>query len=111
MENLLQIVASLDPHYLQSCIAWELLKHEHGGSIATIGGTRSGTIVRHDPLSGFTGFFSIKFFESYGPGVTLSEMYNNAVISFIDDSWKNCVTLQRFILLGDPSLKIGGYPT
>ncbi len=110
LEDFLQIVNTIEPQHLQSCIAWELLKHEYGGSIATIGGTRSGTLVRHDPPSGFTGFFSIKFFESYEPGITLSKMYNAAVISFIDDSWKNFVTLQRFILLGDPSLKIGGYP-
>lgn len=108
-DNILQIVSNTVPQYLQSCIAWELLKCENGGSVATIGGTRSGTVVRHDPPSGFSGFFSIKFFESYEPGNTLSKMYNNAVTSFIDDSWKNLVTLQRFIILGDPSLKIGGY--
>ena len=91
------------------CIAWELLKHKDGGSVATIGATRTGQVVRDDPPGGFTGLFSIKFFESYQPGITLSQMYNDAVTSFIDDSWKNVVVLQEFILLGDPSLKIGGY--
>ena len=87
---------------LQSCIAWDFLRHDDGGSIATIGMTRKGT-------GESVGFFGIEFFESYTSGVTLSQMYNNAVTSFIDESWKDYVTLQMFILLGDPSLKIGGY--
>ena len=100
---------NLNPKNIWPCIAWELLKHKDGGSVATIGATRAGQVVRDDPPGGFTGLFSIKFFESYQPGITLSQMYNDAVTSFIDDSWKNVVTLQEYIFLGDPSLKIGGY--
>lgn len=92
----------IDTKKLQSCIAWDFLRHDDGGSIATIGMTRKGT-------GESAGFFGIEFFESYTSGVTLSQMYNNAVTSFIDESWKDYVTLQMFILLGDPSLKIGGY--
>jgi len=36
-------------------------------------------------------------------------MYNKAITSFIDETWKDYVTLQMHILMGDPSLKIGGY--
>jgi hypothetical protein len=100
-----------NPKNIWPCISWELLKHQEGGSIATIGHTRAGQIVRDNPPSGFSGLFSIMFFESYKPGITLSQMYNDAIISFIDDSWKNYVTLQEHIVLGDPSLKIGGYNT
>jgi len=100
---------NLNPKNIWPCISWELLKHKDGGSIATIGHTRPGQVVRDDPLSGFSGFFSIKFFESYQPGITLSQMYNDAITSFIDTSWKNYVTLQEHIILGDPSLRIGGY--
>jgi hypothetical protein len=111
--NLLHKFNSLDlnPKNIWPCISWELLKHQEGGSIATIGHTRAGQIVRDNPPSGFSGLFSIMFFESYKPGITLSQMYNDAIISFIDDSWKNYVTLQEHIVLGDPSLKIGGYNT
>ena len=94
---------------LQSCIAWEFLRHDDGGSIASIGMTRKGTLLGNNLLGGFVVFFAIKFFESYESSITLSQIYNNAVTSFIDDSWKDYVTLQMFILLGDPSLKIGGY--
>ena len=100
---------NLNPKNIWPCISWELLKHEDGGSVATIGGTRAGHVVRDNPPSDFSGLLSIKFFESYQPGIILSQMYNDAVTSFIDDSWKNVVVLQEFILLGDPSLKIGGY--
>jgi hypothetical protein len=94
---------------LQTCIAWEFLKHENGGSIATFSSTRKGNLVPNDPASGFGGLLIIKVFESYEPGIVLSDMYNNAITSFIDETWKDYVTLQMIIVLGDPSLKIGGY--
>ena len=106
---LLKLLNNVKNSDLQPCIAWELLKYEQGGSIATIAATRSGTILRNNPTGGFNGLFCIKFFESYEPDITLSEMYNKAVTSFINDSDKDYVTLQMQILLGDPSLKIGGY--
>ena len=109
INHLKQILNNVHAKKLQTCIAWELLKYEQGGSVATIGGTRSGTLQRSDPTGGFQGLFCVKFFESYEPGISLSHMYNNAITSFIHESWKNHVTIQRFILLGDPSLKLGGY--
>jgi len=110
IDNFLQFF-KIDTKKLLSCIAWDFLRHDDGGSIASIGMTRKGTISSGDPLGEFVGFFASKYFESYAPGVTLSQMYNNAITSFIDESWKDYATLQMFILLGDPSLKIGGYPS
>ncbi len=95
---------------LQKCIAWEFLKYENGGSIATIGSTRKGHLNREDPFSGFGGLLIIKFFESYAPGIKLSDMYMKAITTFINDTWKDYMTLQEIIILGDPSLRIGGYP-
>ena len=104
--KLLNTIKNVD---LEPCIAWEFLKYEHGGSIATIAITRSGSIL-NNPTGGFNGLFCFKFFECYEPGVSLSDMYNKAITSFIDETWKDYVTLQMHILMGDPSLKIGGYP-
>ncbi|KYK22288.1 hypothetical protein AYK25_02495 [Thermoplasmatales archaeon SM1-50] len=109
MDSFLQFLG-VDTTKLQRCIAWEFLKYEKGGSIATIGSTRKGHLNREDPLSSFGGLLIIKFFESYEPGIKLSEMYIKAVTSFINDTWKDYMTLQEIIILGDPSLKIGGYP-
>jgi len=108
--NFLQLL-NIDVYKLRPSIAWEFLKYKDGGSIATIGDTESGTQVRgSSPLNGFNSLFNLKFFESYEPGITLSKMYNNGLNSFINASWKNYVTVQSFILLGDPSLKVGGHP-
>ena len=105
-ENVLHFF-KIDTQKLLSCIAWDFLRCADGGSIASIGMTRKGTISSENPLGEFAGFFASKFFESYEPGKILSEMYNNAITSFVDESWNDYVTLQMFILLGDPSLKIG----
>ncbi len=107
-ENFLQFF-KIDTKKLLSCIAWDFLRYADGGSIASVGMTRKGTISSEDPLGEFAGLFASKFFKSYESGIILSEMYNHAITSFIDESWKDYVTLQMFILLGDPSLKIGGY--
>lgn len=108
LDNFLQLLG-INTEKLRSCIAWEFLKHNNGGSIATFAATRSGTIIRDDPPSAFSGFLILKFFEAYEPGITLSDMYNRALAAFINESWKNYVALQMIITLGDPSLKIGGY--
>jgi len=108
LDRLLQFL-HINTKKLQTCIAWEFLKHENGGSIATFSSTRKGNLVPNDPASGFGGLLITKVFESYEPNIVLSDMYKNAVISYIDESWKDYATLQMFILLGDPSLKIGGY--
>lgn len=108
LDNFLQLL-HINTKKLQTCIAWEFLKQENGGSIATFSSTRKGSLVLNDPPSGFGGLLIIKVFESYEPGIILSDMYNNAITSFIDETWKDYATLQMIILLGDPSLKIGGY--
>lgn len=108
LDSFLQFLG-INTNKLQKCIAWEFLKHENGGSIATVGSTRMGNLIIEDPPSGFGGLLIIKFFESYKPGIALSDMYTNAISSFIDETWKDYMTLQEVIVLGDPSLKIGGY--
>lgn len=108
IDSFLQFLG-INTNKIQRCIAWEFLKHENGGSIATLGATRRGNLVLDDPPSGFGGLCIIKFFESYEPGIILSDMYKNAITSFIDETWKDYVTLQMVIVLGDPSLKVGGY--
>jgi hypothetical protein len=108
LDNLLQFL-HINTKKLLSSIAWDFLRREGGGGIASIGMTRKGTLLHNDPFGGFVVLWAVKLFESYEPGITISDMYNNAITSFIDESWKDYVTLQMFILLGDPSLSIGGY--
>jgi hypothetical protein len=49
------------------------------------------------------------FFDAYEPGIILSDMFMKAQHSYLDDLWKDCLTLEQCTLIGDPSLKIGGY--
>lgn len=109
LDKLLQSL-HINTKKLLSCIAWDFIRHDNGGGIASIGMTRKGTLLHNDPFSGFVVFWGIKFFESYEPGITISEMHNKSIHSFINESWKDYVTLQMLVLIGDPSLKIGGYP-
>jgi hypothetical protein len=67
------------------------------------------------------GFFALQFFEAYNRIDTLGQMFAQGQRDFIDNaSWThsqppfdwchlNQIVVEEFVLLGDPSLKIGGY--
>ncbi len=85
-------------------------KDTYGGGVATIGATRNaygGSIG--NPLDSGGSRIEIDFFESYEPGIKLSQMLTNSQIKYLNNVWKDYITLEEFILLGDPSLMIGGY--
>jgi hypothetical protein len=92
------------------CFAWSMVKKQSGGAIATIGFTESpyGGLVG-DPLGGGSCRMNANFFDAYEPGIILSDMFMNAQHAYLDDLWKDCLTLEQCTLIGDPSLKIGGY--
>ena len=94
------------------CFAWYLVKKPVGGAVATIGSTRVAfTNVNNEGIHGGAGFMNLHFFKAYEPGVMVSEMLVSAQNDYLnEDEWKDCITLEEFILVGDPSLKIGGYP-
>jgi len=101
-----------DSDSLYPCFSWELLKKQNGGSIATMGSTRVaflGMSMDGEVVGGIA-FLNIKFFEAYNDGNTLGPLFNSAINSYINSAgWREPITPQEFILLGDPSLKIGGY--
>ena len=83
---------------------------ENGGAIATIGATRVAfTGVSETGVHSGAGFLNVHFYEGYSPGVRLSQMFLNAQNEYINYVGKDCLTIEEFILLGDPSLKVGGY--
>jgi hypothetical protein len=93
------------------CFAWALVKKPSGGAIAAIGASRMGYGgLVGDPLGGGTCRMNANFFEAYEPGITVSDMFMKAQRAYLDTLWKDCFTLEEFNLIGDPSLKIGGYP-
>jgi hypothetical protein len=97
------------------CFAWGMIKKQNGGAVACIGATRTGFGgFAGDPLMAGASSMHAFFFDAYEPGIHLGEMFTHAQSTFIeqimDDVIYDPLTLQEFTLLGDPSLKIGGYP-
>ena len=114
---------------LPECFGWFFVRQEQGGAIATIGntGTGIGSIGNRNDLDGdgvddpdciekYGGYLEVLFFKSIG--------VNNA--EFVGQAWQDAVTMylsvypgmkdqtdaktvEQWALLGDPSLKIGGY--
>ncbi|KYK26197.1 hypothetical protein AYK20_03895 [Thermoplasmatales archaeon SG8-52-1] len=93
---------------LVPCFAWNwLIKGNEGGAIATVGATRTA----FGGTNSGAGKMSIEFFSAYKSSETVGEMMTGAQFGYIMDVPWDLFTLEEFILLGDPSLKIGGYET
>jgi Peptidase family C25/Propeptide_C25 len=89
------------------CYAWAFLKHEDGGAIATIGATRTA----YGGVDSGAGKMSIEFFSAYNSSEYLGQMITQMQNGYITDVNDDAFTVEEFMLLGDPTLKIGGYPT
>lgn len=90
--------------------AWAFLKHEHGGAIATIGATRPAyTWVDKDGVYAGAGLLDVRFFSAYEKGITVGEMLSQAQTDYLNYFGPDVFTIQQFLLLGDPSLRVGGY--
>ena len=89
-----------------------LLTKEDGGAIATIGSTRTAyTWVDANGVYGGAGYLDVHFFDSYLEGVTAwADADRVAECTIFKTSVSDYFTIEEFILLGDPSLMVGGYP-
>jgi hypothetical protein len=96
----------LDDVQLKPCFSWNWLTKDDGGAIATIGATRTA----FGGTSSGAGKMSLEFFSSYETSDSLGEMMSQAQIGYKTDVNWDFFTIEEFLLLGDPSLKIGGYP-
>ena len=90
------------------------------GAIATIGNTGLGYHGDEDEnnnsipdyLEILDGWLEINFFKNYGK--SLGEMHGDTITGYVNtfDPMKyniDCKVVQEWLLMGDPSLKIGGY--
>lgn len=92
------------------CFAWAFLKLENAGGIATVGATRPAyTYVDKDGVYAGAGFLDVRFFHSYEEGITVGEMLSSAQTDYQNYVGKDMFTIEEYILLGDPSLRVGGY--
>lgn len=89
------------------CYAWAFLSHEGGGAIATIGATRTA----FGGLDDGAGKMSVEFFSAYNSSQYLGEMITKMQNGYLTDVPYDPFTVEEFILLGDPTLKLGGYPS
>ena len=106
------------------CWAWRLVSVKNGGSIATMayagldwfaeGDFNNDSIP--DCTQFFSGFMNTQFFKNYGVNnmTILGDAYTQSLIDYLTFyppmmEKLDCKTVQEFVLLGDPSLQIGGY--
>ena len=99
------------------CFSWWMTRLSSRGAIASIGNTGLGygTLGKDCTISGLDGGISRDFFRQYSEGGhhILGDAYCQTVTDYIgtydmeeDDHVKS---VQQWVLLGDPSLMIGGY--
>ncbi len=108
---ILNLFLHAKPGDILPCFAWCFLKQERGGAIAIIGATRPAyTYVDRYGVYAGAGYLDVHFFKSYHEGVTVGEMLMSAQTDYLNYVFKDYFTIEEFILLGDPSLRVGGYP-
>jgi len=100
------------------CFSWYLVKLPKVGAIASIGNTGLGYGVLGEDCTreGLDGGIGIEFYQQYfQEGVhILGETFKETQISYISqfdlENLDHAKSLTQWVLLGDPSLMIGGYP-
>jgi hypothetical protein len=105
--NLLAKILKVNTSQREPCYAWAFVNHENGGAIATIGATRTA----FGGVDDGAGKMSIEFFSAYNTSQYLGEMMTRMQNGYLTDVSGDDFTVEEFILLGDPTLKIGGYPS
>jgi hypothetical protein len=111
--------------WIPECWAWKLMSIQNGGSIATMAYTGLDWFAtgdyNNDSIPDCTqflsGFANTQFFKNYGVNnmTILGQAHTQALIDYLTvyppmAEKLDCKTVQEFVLLGDPSLQIGGYP-
>jgi hypothetical protein len=109
---------------IPECLAWRLIREENAGAIATITNTNIcygsfGDIDNNgilDDAEKYGGYLGVECFRLSGQEniEVLGDIHKLAVSNYIDNfpvqsDNLHCKSVMEFILIGDPSLKIGGY--
>jgi hypothetical protein len=102
---------------IPECWAWFPVQQTKSGAIASIGNTGYGLGVlgKYCTIGGVDNWITTEFFVQYANGYDmLGEAHAKALSSYIDNIGVNgesdAKTILQWVLLGDPSLKMGGYP-
>lgn len=104
-------------NYCPETFDWRIVRNPDGGAIASIGNTGYGFgYLGEYTTQGLDGWICNEFFRQYGvegQNDFLGNAYSQTLASYINEIGKadggDVQTIQQWILLGDPSLKLGGY--
>ncbi|HVQ01756.1 MAG TPA: C25 family cysteine peptidase [Candidatus Thermoplasmatota archaeon] len=107
MLNVLAHALKVNTSQRLTCFAWAFVAHQGGGAIATIGATR----VAYGGNDQGAGKIALEFFSSFNSSQYLGEMASKMQTGYINDVHGDSFTVEEFILLGDPTLRLGGYPS
>lgn len=133
--NFLQILKNLKQHHhfqtwkyecVSDVLSWNLIKKKDSGTIAYIGDSSTSWGANGDENNdgipdsindGLTTGLCAEFFRIIGNGTldNLGMVYKNTLRNVLEsytgsEHRIHCKNVQEFQLIGDPSLKIGGYP-
>ena len=108
-------------YWLKRCWSWSLVRQKRGGAIASIGNTGLGWGVGGEgSIQTGDGYITTHFFEIYSESenienVSLGEVHVKTLNDYIkffhpNEDEIDRKTVEQWVLLGDPSLRIGGYP-
>jgi len=113
--------------------AWEFVRYSNGGAIASFGLTSMGFYLPSTlAIESQTGHLAMSVFEAYSEGIDIvGEIWSETIKRYLDDeeamtignynttlpiigytespAWVNHITMEEWMLFGDPSLKIGGF--
>lgn len=109
-----------DFSYCKKPISWEILNFKENGAIASFACTAEipslpGSLC----METLNGYITVEIFESYANGEkTVGKILSNVIDTYLNDSTamsdylglhSNYECLEKWLLFGDPTLKIGGY--
>ncbi len=103
--------------WMPECWSWKFISTKASGAIATIGNTGLGYgYAGNYTLQGLGGWIEPRFFYNYAEEKKdiLGETHCKTIIDYlikfdVNNDRIDRKTVEQWILLGDPSLKIGGY--
>jgi len=103
--------------FVPKCWSWWLTSKEDGGAIATIGNTGLGMgLDGFDYPNGLDGWLYPRFFYNYGQlgKEHVGELHSAAISDYVNEfninkDGEDRQMVQQWVLLGDPSLMVGGY--
>ena len=102
--------------WVPECFDWWLIRMPQGGGIASVGcsGLGYGYLGKYC-ITGLGGWINPEFFRIYAEEKIdiLGEVFTQTITNYADTfgaDGSNRKTIEEWVFLGDPTMKIGGYP-